>query len=171
MGVPRHLKMETPITPTDAVRALRQLVIEANWSARRIEGTRLVDRFAIIIPLASASRTIGLVIDDGPLAGVAMESYGHTQGSAGRLTIVEWLIPNELESEWRILLAHWATRLPRCPWRWSFRERSTIGFLLPVWRRARTVFRNQGIPVSKGCWPDDSLPDWPPKEWSLAEEE
>lgn len=171
MGAPRHLKMETSVTPTGAVRALRQLVVAANWSAHRIEGSRLVDRFAIIMPIASAARTIGLVIDDGPLAGVALEAYGHTQGSAGRLTIVEWLIPNHLEEEWRILLAHWAARLPRCPWRWTFRERSTIGFLLPVWKRARRVFKNQGVPVAKGDWPDPSLPNWPPSGWSIAEEE
>ena len=51
MGAPRHLKVETCVSPTDAVRALRQLVIEANWKGRRIQGSRLVDRWAIIVPL------------------------------------------------------------------------------------------------------------------------
>ena len=115
MTVPRHLKVEACISPTDAVRALRQLVIEANWSGRRIQGSRLVDRWAVIVPIAQGARTIGLVIENGPLKDVAMEAYSHVQGSAGALTVIEWLIPNHLEKEWRVLFAQWTARLPRCP--------------------------------------------------------
>ena len=171
MAVPRHLKVETCISPTDAIRALRQLVVEANWSARRISGSRLIDRWAVIVPIAQAARTIGIVIENGPLKDVGMEAYSHVQGAAGSLTIVEWLIPNELEKEWRTLFAQWAARLPKCPWKWTFGERSTIGFLLPVWRRSKRTFKNQGVNVNKWAWPDTNLPSWPPTEWILSAEE
>jgi hypothetical protein len=171
MAVPRHLKVETCISPTDAIRALRQLVVEANWSARRISGSRLIDRWAVIVPIAQAARTIGIVIENGPLKDVGMEAYSHVQGAAGSLTIVEWLIPNELEKEWRTLFAQWAARLPKCPWKWTFGERSTIGFLLPVWRRSKRTFKNQGVNVDKSAWPDTNLPSWPPSEWILSAEE
>ena len=64
------------------------------------------------MPIAQAARTIGIVIENGPLKDVGMEAYSHVQGAAGSLTIVEWLIPNELEKEWRVLFAQWTTRLP-----------------------------------------------------------
>ena len=70
MAVPRHLKVETSISPTDAVRALRQIIGEANWSARRLSGSRLIDRWAVIVPIAQAARTIGIVIENGPLKDV-----------------------------------------------------------------------------------------------------
>ena len=168
---PRHLKVEACISPTDAVRALRQLVIEANWSGRRIQGSRLVDRWAVIVPLAQGARTIGLVIENGPLEDVAMEAYSHVQGSAGALTVIEWLIPNHLEEEWRVLFSEWTTRLPRCPWKWSFRERSTIGYLLPVWGRSKKTFKKQGVDTKKGAWPSTDLPAWPPENWKLPDEE
>ena len=168
---PRHLKVETCVTPTAAVRALREMAQEAGWRSRRIQGSRLVDRWAVIMPIASGSRTIGLVLETGPLTEVAMEAYSHVRGSAGALTIVEWLIPNELEDEWRQLFAEWTARLPRCPWRWSFGERSTIGFLLPVFGRSTRLFRKQGVDVSKRAWPDINRPAWPPDEWLIAAEE
>ena len=168
---PRHLKVETCITPTSAVRAFREMAEEAGWRSRRIQGSRLVDRWAIVMPIAQGSRTVGLVIEDGPLAEVAMEAYSHVRGSAGSLTVVEWLIPNELEEEWRDLFAQWTSRLPRCPWRWSFGERSTIGYLLPVFGRSKRTFRKQGIDVSRRGWPDQELTDWPPEEWTISREE
>lgn len=171
MAAPRHLKVETPVTPTDAVRSLRKLILAANWTARRIHGSRLVDRWAVIVPLAQGARTIGMVIEDGPLKDVAMDAYSHTQGAAGSLTIIEWLIPNHLEEEWRVLFAHWAATLPRCPWKWTFGEKSTIGFLLPNWKRSKKTFRNQGIDVKKGNWPDQTLENWPPVDWVLTTEE
>jgi hypothetical protein len=168
---PRHLKVETCITPTAAVRALRELAQEAGWRCRRIQGTRLVDRWAIIMPIAQGSRTIGLEIESGPLTEVAMEAYSHVRGSAGALTVVEWLIPNELEDEWRQLFAEWTARLPRCPWKWTFGERSTLGYFLPVFSRSRRLFRRQGVNVSKKAWPEQDLPVWPPDEWLVASEE
>ncbi len=164
---PRHLKVETCVTPTAAVRALRELSIACNWNVRRTEGSRLVDRWAIVVPLAQGAKTIGLVIETGPLAGVAMEAYSHVQGSAGAITISEWLIPNELEEPWRRLFRQWTAIMPRCPWRWTFGERSRIGFLLPVWGRSRKTFRKQGVPVGKEDWPEQNLEEWPPSEWLI----
>ena len=168
---PRHLKVETCVTPTAAVRALREMAQEAGWNSRRIRGIRLVDRWAIIMPIAQGSRTIGLVLETGPLTEVAMETYSHVRGSAGALTIVEWLIPNELEDEWRQLFAEWTARLPRCPWKWTFGERSTLGFFLLVFKRSKRLFRKQGIDTSKGAWPNQNLPTWPPEEWRISSEE
>ena len=162
----RLLKLETSITPTDAIRALRLLATSAGWKCHRISGSRLVDRWAIIMPIAQATRSLGLVIDDGPLAPLAIQSYSHVQGSSGSICIVEWLIPEQIEGDdWRSLFTHWVDRLPRCPWRWNFRERSYIGFLLPVFRRSRRTFGEEGIATGKADWPQSDTPDWPPTKW------
>ena len=165
----RLLKLETSVTPATAVRALRQLATSAGWKCHRISGSRLVDRWAIIMPIAQATRSLGLVIDDGPLAPLAVQAHSHVQGSAGSICIVEWLIPDSIEGDdWRLLLKHWVTRHPRCPWRWTFRERSLIGFLLPVFRRSRRTFSDEGIATERGAWPPSDAPVWPPRNWDLS---
>ena len=45
----------------------------------------------------------------------------------------------------KALVHLWASKLPRCPWKWTFGERSSVGFLLPVWRRSRKNFAKVGL--------------------------
>ena len=69
-----------------------------------------------------------------------------TKGSAGAINMAAWTIPGgEGNEEARELIREWAKSLPRCPWKWSFGERSKIGYLLPVFRRSRKVFAKLGL--------------------------
>jgi hypothetical protein len=43
--------------------------------------------------------------------------------------------------------------MDRCPWRWTFGERSKVGYLLPVWRQSRRRFSNLGFNTKKSGWP------------------
>jgi hypothetical protein len=69
------------------------------------------------------------------------------------------------------LVQNWAVMMPRSPFRWTWGERMTIGFLLPVFRRSRKAFSAMGIPVGKGEWPQSGLGEWPPLEYLMDEEE
>ena len=59
----------------------------------RHEGSRMVDRFAIIMPMTQTARTLGIRVLDGPLRGLEVTSWSETRGSAGSLNVVSWLIP------------------------------------------------------------------------------
>ena len=52
--------LEVSVSPVQCVKALRKLIEQAGWQIERHEGARLVDRFAIIVPMAQSTRTIGL---------------------------------------------------------------------------------------------------------------
>ena len=64
--------LEVSVSPVQCVKAFRKLVEQAGWEIERHEGARLVDRFAIIIPMAQSTRTIGIKILDGPLRGLEL---------------------------------------------------------------------------------------------------
>jgi hypothetical protein len=51
--------------------------------------------------------------------------------------------------------------MDRCPWRWTFGERSKVGYLLPVWRQSRRRFTDLGFNTKKGGWPVVAQGDWP----------
>ena len=67
---------EIPISvgSVDAVRAFRLAAEAAGWRVVRHEGKRPVHRMALIIPLQQSARTFGILIDDGPLEGAAMQA-------------------------------------------------------------------------------------------------
>jgi hypothetical protein len=48
---------------------------------------------------------------------------------------------------WISLLREWSDSLPRCPWKWSFGERSMIGYFLPEFRRSRVLFRGERVDI------------------------
>ncbi len=128
---------------------------------------------AIIMPMAMQARTLGIVIESGPLAGVAMQAWSNVAGSAGDLTMSEWIVPEvEDESMWTPFLRAWSAELPRAPWRWGFWERSRIGYLLPEYRRSRKAFTAWGCDTGKEAWP--SIADrrlFPPLGDSDSEQE
>ncbi|MBT6527470.1 MAG: hypothetical protein HN765_03670 [Euryarchaeota archaeon] len=158
---------EVSVSPVQSIKVFRLLAEEAGWSMERHEGSRMVDRFAIIMPMTQTTRTLGLRILDGPLRGLEVTSWAETRGSSGALNMISWVLPGGLEVPLtQLLLQHWVARLPRCPWRWSFGERSKIGFLLPVWKKSRKNFAKLGFSVGKNDWPNS-----PEKPWMDSESE
>ena len=154
--------LEVSVSPVHAIKTLRLLAEEAGWSMERHEGSRLVDRFAIIMPMAQSTRTLGIRLLDGPLRGLEMTAWSETRGSAGALNITSWVMPGGMEHELNLtLLQHWVARVPRCPWHWTFSERSKVGYMLPVWRKARKKFRDLGFDVKKKAWPKEPDLSWP----------
>lgn len=142
----REYTLEVSTSPIENIKALRKLAESHNWSVTSHEGSRLVDRFAIIMPMAQNARTLGLEILDGPLEGLEMHSWAETKGSAGAINMAAWTMPGgEGNEEGKDLIRDWAKSLPRCPWKWSFGERSRIGYLLPVFRRSRKTFTKLGL--------------------------
>ena len=88
------------------------------------------------------------VVEDGIADGLSLRSWSYVPGSAGRISFVSFGIPEWFDGEdWRRFLVEWAELLPRCPWKWSFMERSIIGALLPEFRRSRKAFSREGINI------------------------
>lgn len=153
MASSRLLEIPVSIAPTDAVRALRLLGESRGWSMHRIEESRMVHRWAIVVPISRQARVLGLVVDDGEAVGLSIRSWSYIPGSAGRLSTVSFEVPRQLEGEsWTSLLREWSDSLPRCPWKWSFGERSMIGYFLPEFRRSRVLFRGERIDIDD--WQD-----------------
>ena len=146
MASSRLLEIPVSITPTDAIRALREIGELRGWEMRRIQESRMVHRWAIVVPISRQARVLGLVVEDGEAAGLSIRSWSYVPGSAGRLSTVSFEVPRQMEGEnWTSLLREWSDSLPRCPWKWSFGERSMIGYFLPEFRRSRTAFRGEGV--------------------------
>ena len=102
------------------------------------------------MPMTKNARMLGLRIHDGPLRGLEVTSWAETRGSSGALNMISWVLPGGLEHPLtQSMLQHWVSRLPRCPWRWGFGERSKIGYMLPVWRKSRKNFAKLGFAVGK----------------------
>ncbi len=146
----------------DAVRAFRLAAEAAGWRVVRHEGKRPVHRMAIIIPLQQSARTFGILIDDGPLEGAAMQAWSHTPGSAGEITTTEWVLPDVIDyGMWPSFIRAWARELPRMPNRWTFGERSRIGYFLPEYGRSRRRLKAWGLdPKVKRV--EEIEVDWPP---------
>jgi len=144
------LEIPVSVNPTDAIRAMRIIGENNGWQMRRIEESKIVQRWAIIAPMANRARVLGLVVNSGEAEGLALRSWSHVAGSAGRMSFIEFRVPECFGGErWTLFLQEWSELMPRCPWRWSFMERSIIGFLLPEFRRSRKSFSKEGIDTSK----------------------
>ena len=149
MVVTRLIEIPVSITPTDGIRALRQIGESRGWNMRRVQETRMVHRWAIIVPISRQARVLGLVVEDGEAIGLSIRSWSFVPGSAGRLSMVAFEVPRGLEGEkWKELLFEWSHSLPRCPWKWSFSERSMIGYFLAEFRRSRALFSSEGVDIS-----------------------
>jgi hypothetical protein len=148
MASSRLLEIPVSITPTDAIRALREIGESRGWEMRRIQESRMVHRWAIVVPISRQARVLGLVVEDGEAAGLSIRSWSYVPGSAGRLSTVSFEVPRQMEGEnWTSLLREWSDSLPRCPWKWSFGERSMIGYFLPEFRRSRVLFRGERVDI------------------------
>ncbi len=170
MAKPRSATLEVNVTPTQAIRALRELCGSAEWEWKREEGSRVVDRMMIIMPIARVTKTFRIIITSGPAEGLSLTAWEEVSGSSGGITQTEWIVPGYLTGEpFNNLLNAWCARHPNCPWRWSFGQRSVIGFLLPVWRRSRRQFSKFGINTSRKAWPPTV--EWPPNGWPDSREE
>jgi hypothetical protein len=147
---------EMSVSPVHCIRALRLVLEHTGWTLERHEGARMVDRFAIIMPITQTTRTLGLRITDGPLRGLEMTCWAETKGSAGAINIASWILPGGMDDKMiNSLLKSWVANLPRCPWHWTFYERSKIGYLLPVWRRSKKAFLRLGFNTRSKVWPLD----------------
>ena len=155
------LDLELSVAPVDCIRSLRQLCESKGRCLERHEGARLVDRFAIIMPMAQSARTLGLKVLDGPLMGLELTTWSEVRGSAGAVHICSWILPGGPQHpKIQNLMQHWVANLPRCPWRWTFGERSKIGFLLPTWKKSRRSFTNLGFDTEKNAWPIALTTEW-----------
>ena len=110
----------------------------------------MVHRWAIIVPIAKRARVLGLKVTDGEAKGLEIRSWSYVPGSSGRLSFVIFRIPGEFDDGWKEFLNEWTSNLPRCPWRWTFMERSIIGYLLPEFRKSRKIFSKEGVDI--GGW-------------------
>ena len=149
MVVTRLIEIPVSITPTDGIRALRRIGEARGWTMSRVQETRMVHRWAIIVPISRQARVLGLKVEDGDAIGLSIRLWSFVPGSAGRLSMIAFEVPRRLEGEkWKELLQEWAQYLPRCPWVWSFSERSMIGYFLPEFRRSRSLFSSEGVDIS-----------------------
>ena len=60
----------------------------------------------------------------------------------------------------RISFAH-GRHVPQAPFRWTFGERSMVGYFLPEFRRSRRMFERRGVPTGRSRWPDADAMAWP----------
>ena len=156
MASSRLLEIPVSITPTDAIRALREIGESCGWEMRRIQESRMVHRWAIVVPISRQARVLGLVVEGGEAADLSIRSWSYVPGSAGMLSTVSFEVPRRMEGEiWASLLKQWVGSLPRCPWKWSFGERSMIGYFLPEFKRSRVLFRGEGVNIDN--WDRNNL--------------
>ena len=146
----RTIEIPVSINPTDAIRAMREIGESKKWSMKKIDGSTIVQRWAIIVPLTRSTRVLGLQVEGGKSDGLLLRTWSYVPGSAGRISFVSFSIPDFFDGrEWESFLNEWISILPRCPWKWSFMERSIIGYLLPEFRISRKKFSNEGVKISK----------------------
>ncbi|MAK40599.1 MAG: hypothetical protein CL993_02595 [Euryarchaeota archaeon] len=146
----RTIEIPVSINPTDAIRAMREIGESEGWSMERIDDSTIVQRWAIIVPITRSTRVLGIQVNGGKSDGLILRTWSFIPGSAGRISFVSFSIPDSFDGlDWNDFLEEWVSRLPRCPWKWSFIERSVIGYLIPEFRISRKRFANEGIDLNK----------------------
>ena len=144
----RMLEIPVSIVPTEAIRSMRIIGESRGWEMGRFEESTLVHRWAIIVPIAKRARVLGLKVIEGEAEGLAIRTWSYVPGSSGRLSFVSFRIPESFDNEkWRVFVVEWSRNLPRCPWKWTFMERSIIGYLLPEFRKSRKLFSKEGVDI------------------------
>jgi hypothetical protein len=148
------VEFSTCLKPTEMVRELRELIVNSGWSYERIESVRTVDRFAIIMPITQLAKSLGIKITSGPFKKLEMESWSHTPGSSGSLHFTSWCYPiNINENDFEKLIKIWSSKLTRQPWKWTFGERSVIGYFHPVFGKSKKFFKKLEFDVKSKIWP------------------
>ena len=154
MARARHIEIPTCIPPITLVRTFRETITNENWDYQRVEGSKMVHRWAIIMPLVNAAKTLGIKVISGPYKGVEMITWSHVEGSSGAIHYISCMIPNSItDSDMKSLAEHWISKLDREPWKWTFRERSMLGYLLPTYKKSRKGFALIGLSTGKNDWP------------------
>ena len=97
MARPRSVTLEVNTTPTQAIRVFRHLIEEAGWEWERDEGSRLVDRMMIIMPIAKVTRTFRIAVMSGEGQGLTLTAWEEVPGSSGGITKIEWVVPWTLD--------------------------------------------------------------------------
>ena len=77
---------EVSVNPIDSIRVFRKLVQHHGWEYNRTESSRLVDRFAIIMPMAQSTRTLGVTVTSGPLKGLNLTAWSEVRGTSAKST-------------------------------------------------------------------------------------
>ena len=146
----RTIEIPVSVNPTDAIRAMREIGESKGWIMNRINDSTIVQRWAIIVPITRSTRVLGIHVEGGKPDGLELRTWSFIPGSAGRISFVSFTIPDSFDGlDWEVFLNEWVARLPRCPWKWSFLERSVIGYLIPEFRISRKRFANEGIELKK----------------------
>lgn len=146
----RILEIPISVEPIQAIRSMRMIVESNNWETTRIEDTKMVHRWAIIMPITSQARVIGFRINSGNMNGFTIRSWSQTPGSAGAITYVSFEVPENIEGKkWKEVLQKWIDELPRYPWKWTFLERSKLGYMMPEFRKSIKLFKKEGIEIKK----------------------
>ena len=144
----RLLEIPVNLEPIDVIRAMRLIAESNNWETKRIEDTKMVHRWAIIVPITSQARVIGFKVNSNKMKDFTIRSWSQTPGSAGKITYVSFEIPKSIEGEiWKDILQEWISLLPKCPWKWTFLEKSMIGYMIPEFRRSIKLFKKEGIDI------------------------
>ncbi len=98
-----------------------------------------------------------------------MQAWSHTPGSAGQITTTEWVLPETIdESIWNDFICAWSADLPRLPNRWTFWERSRIGYLLPEYGRSKRRLAKWGL-NPKWKKNEEIQYNWPPNNTDESE--
>lgn len=148
------VEFSTCLKPTEMVRELREIVVTNGWEYERIESVRTVDRFAIIMPITQLAKSLGIKIISGPFKGLEMVSWSQTPGSSGSLHFTSWCYPIKIkEGDFEKLIKTWSIKLTRQPWKWTFGERSIIGYFHPVFGKSKKFFKNLEFDVKSKIWP------------------
>ena len=146
----RLVEIPVSVTPTDAIRAIREIGEHNNWKMRRLEEAKMVNRWAIVMPISKMARVLGISVEDGEAKGFSMRVWSHTPRSAGKITKLSFEIPIEIDGEiWTKILNQWVSRFERCPWKWSFGERSMIGYFQPEFYKSKSQLKKEGIDITK----------------------
>ncbi len=172
MARARHIEIPTCVPPVTLVRAFRETITNASWDYQRVEGSKMVHRWAIIMPLVNAAKTLGIRVISGPYKGVEMVTWSHVEGSSGAIHYISCMIPNSItDSDMKSLAEHWISKLDRVPWKWTFRERSMLGYLLPTYKKSRKGFALIGLSTGKNDWPIEITTKLPSNHDFLEEQE
>jgi len=87
-----------------------------------------------------------------------MHAWSAVPGSSGAIQNVEIIAPASNAQLERDLIVVWASKIEKKPWRWTFGERSRIGFFLPEFRKSKKVFQKMGFDITrKSKWPQPKI--------------
>ena len=95
----RVLEIPVSVTATDAVRYFRIACEERGWEGSRLEESRVVHRWAIIVPLTNSARVLGMEIKGGIADGLSLRAWSYTPGSAGVVTMISFEVPDSIDGD------------------------------------------------------------------------